>query len=354
MKSKLNSKRIVRNIFVLTLWTFLFFLWFHWFLLKNWDFELFSANSWRDCYRKWMNGWVISGVKDWVFVISWFLVLPLWIFTSYFFLSRNYSRLLFFKRKTADARKPSSKIHVQKKKSYKEVRPKPFSATGDTMLQSLSGSSSLDLEADSQSDFSTSAAHFSHRELPTIEDEDTYSGGDSFERVPLPEEDFEPVEENISQIISDSGAALLDKVILDEETVDYIALSKQTAYLIILDNQIGDWLADEERFNDEDPLWFSESAHRVSPVLHLKEAEKAFLEVLKSQGITLQTKLFLVKTNGNIINAEDMLDIWKGMNVTVVRSDKGRPEELPIFGEVFPKAVSALDEESIEKIKNAL
>ena len=349
----MKSKRIVRNTFILIIWTFLFFLWFCWFLSKNWDFYLFSADSWKYLHDEWMGDWTIKGT-EWIFIISLILVIPVWIATSYFFISRNYSRLFFFKKKTVNIKKTNTKIHVQRKKSYKEVRPKPFTAVGDTMLQSLSEPSPFGLESDSRDDLSTSSMHFSHRELPTSEDDVSYSGKDSFERIPLPEDNFEPVDENIPQLISDSGASLLEKVTLGENSADLVALTEQTAYLISLDKQVGDWLADEERFNDEDPLWFSESAHRVSPVLRLKEMETAFQKILKEQGIKLQTKLILVKTDGNIINAEDMLDIWKEMNVMVVRSGNGRPEELPLFGEIFPKALPALDDESIEKIKNAL
>ena len=301
----------------------------------------------------------IDDTYRWTFVITLFLALPFWILMSCIFLSTNYSKLFSSKKKKSAALQRPPKIQVKKQKSYKEVRPKPFSAVGDTMLQSLAENNHTPtLEAGNYGDMGTTAAHFSHRELPDdVPATDRLSDFPAEEDVgdiSLPMDDFTPVKENIPEIIGRSGGFVLDDVKIGKDKIDFLVLSKQAAYLVSLDDQLGDWLADEERFNDEDPLWFSESAHRVSPVALLKRAQKAFSDILKEQNISLDTKLVLVKTNGNIINAEDMLDIWKEMDVTVVRSDKGRPEELPVFGDTFPKDLSAPDKESIEKITNAL
>ena len=300
----------------------------------------------------------IDSTYRWTFVITLFLALPFWIFMSCVLLSTNYSKLFTSKKKRAAALQKNTKIQVKRKKSYKDVRPKPFSAVGDTMLQSMENEHTSTLEAGDYSNIGGPAAHFSHRELPndtfTTNDTSAFPASDDLGNITLPMDDFTPVEENIPEIVSNSGGFVLDETKIGKDKVDFVVLSKQATYLVLLDDLLGDWLADEERFNDEDPLWFSESAHRVSPVTLLKRAQSAFSNILKEQNIALDTKLILVKTNGNIINAEDMLDIWKEMDVTVVRSGKGRPEELPVFGDVFPKNLLALDKESIEKIKNAL
>ena len=330
-------------------------------MLKNWAFEIFFASHWQYFFDQWWNrGMRIDDTYRWTFVITLFLALPFWIFMSCVFLSINYSKLFTSKKKRAAAlQKNNAKIQVKKKKSYKEVRPKPFSAVGDTMLQSLAENDHAPtLEAGNYGNIGSATPHFSHRELaddnlPT-EELSGFPTDRDWSDIPLPADDFTPVNENISEIIDHSGGFVLNETKIGKDKIDFVVLAKQAAYLILLDDQLGDWLADEERFNDEDPLWFSESAHRVSPVALLKGMQKTFLEILKGLHIDLDTKLILVKTNGNIINAEDMLDIWKEMDVMVVRSDKGRPEELPIFGDSFPKGLPALDEEDIEKIKNAL
>ena len=112
----------------------------------------------------------------------------------------------------------------------------------------------------------------------------------------------------------------------------------------------GDWLADEERFNDEDPLWFSETSHRVSPITILKNFENE----LKQAGVKAQTHIILVKTAGNIINAEDMHDVWTQMNVLVARSGTGCPVELPSFTQTFPAQLEAPTEEDIQAIQELL
>ena len=59
----------------------------------------------------------------------------------------------------------------------------------------------------------------------------------------------------------------------------------------------------------------------------------------------------MIKTDGNIINAEDMLDVWRDMNVLVARSATGAPAELPSFGETFPPQLEAPEAEDIERIQ---
>ena len=121
-----------------------------------------------------------------------------------------------------------------------------------------------------------------------------------------------------------------------------------------MDSEPGDWLADEERFNDEDPLWFSESSHRVSPLTVLRRAADRLKTTLDQEGISLTSHILLVKTKGNIITAEDMKDVWKEMNVTVARTDVGMPEELPSFTDAFPTDVEPMSEDVFASIETAL
>jgi tetratricopeptide (TPR) repeat protein/GTPase SAR1 family protein len=124
----------------------------------------------------------------------------------------------------------------------------------------------------------------------------------------------------------------------------FIALSHSRISLVIVDDEPGDWLADEERFNDEEPLWFSESSHRVSPVWKMKQlmmAVDVFLAEfcrefqLKPDFVAVDNMVII--TGGTVINVEDMKDEWDQLNVKVVRSASGRPEELPFFDSLLPK-----------------
>lgn len=76
------------------------------------------------------------------------------------------------------------------------------------------------------------------------------------------------------------------------------------------------WLGDEERFNDEDPLWFSESSHLVSPVWRIRNYinSRNILEELTQY----PTVVMLPPTY--VINGEDMKHSWEeGDNVVVLK-----------------------------------
>ena len=76
------------------------------------------------------------------------------------------------------------------------------------------------------------------------------------------------------------------------------------------------WLADEEMFGDEIPLYFSESNHRKSPayLLHLLKKK---IQDGEYNGKPFSIRLLLV-CNYSIINYEDMLPVWESMGITVV------------------------------------
>lgn len=76
------------------------------------------------------------------------------------------------------------------------------------------------------------------------------------------------------------------------------------------------WLADEEMFDDEIPLYFSESSYRKSPACLLYLLKKK-LKDWEYDGKTFSIRLLLV-CNYSIINYEDMLPVWESMGITVV------------------------------------
>lgn len=365
----MNFKNLLRGTFIFTLWTFLFFLWFHWFLLTNWDFDILLGYHWQYIFQQWWyGGWVIQGSYYWIFVLSLFFAIPVWLMGFFFFASINYTQLIeklfwdwIYQKKTKKLQKQSKKIRVRKKKSYKEIRPKPLAATIDTIQTAVSASDGQEpgfFMDESRRRFSEETPHFSHRELPEdLSTSSPFSAASSFsgEEQPLSvEPTIEPLHEDLEAIIRKSGAHVQKGVHLGEDVIDYVAFGQKDAYLVLLDNEPGDWLADEERFNDEDPLWFSESSHRVSPLTVLRRAADRLKTTLEKEGISLTSHILLVKTKGNIINAEDMKDVWKEMNVTVARTDVGMPEELPSFTDAFPTNVEPMSEDVFASVETAL
>lgn len=76
-------------------------------------------------------------------------------------------------------------------------------------------------------------------------------------------------------------------------------------------------LADEEPFNKEDPLWFTESSHRPSPVFKVAISCMLLRERLCRLSHHAPKVFGLLLTSCEIINYDDMIDIWGSMGVTV-------------------------------------
>lgn len=171
------------------------------------------------------------------------------------------------------------------------------------------------------------------------------------EDIKIPER--KRLDENMDAILGSSGYEILRNIKLGGLTIDYLAIGMNRVVVCQIDPEDGDWLADEERFNGEDPLWFSESSHRVSPVFNLIEQVKKFTERLAVSGFTGTVAPVFVEKKGTIINAEDMLSTWKEMAIAVCRTDIGGPDELKSFQETIVPDMKPT-EEVLAMVHNAL
>lgn len=75
-----------------------------------------------------------------------------------------------------------------------------------------------------------------------------------------------------------------------------------------------DWLADEECFNNDKPLYFSESSHRVSPVYTMKCIKAKLEELVPDNRYSIE---ILLLCNYEIINEDEMHEVWDRSGVTV-------------------------------------
>ncbi len=155
-------------------------------------------------------------------------------------------------------------------------------------------------------------------------------------------------------IIKQKGFAVLNRLTIKNITIDYTAISADCIYLCLLDREDGDWLADEERFNDEEPLWFSENSHRISPVRKLDIVKQAITNKLADTELNFRVEAILIEQIGNIINAEDMLEIWDSMDIKVCRADRGMPKELQTFARTLPDADKRISSGKLDKITKIL
>ena len=98
----------------------------------------------------------------------------------------------------------------------------------------------------------------------------------------------------------------------------YLYIDHWCIVVVCLDNIAHkDELADEEQFNGEPPLYFTESTHRISPVWLLTKTMKQIEEKLTESDISLHMRGVLL-SKSDFLNADDMKEIWEEMNVTVI------------------------------------
>jgi len=160
-------------------------------------------------------------------------------------------------------------------------------------------------------------------------------------------ESHTPVLDELKQ----KGYDIITSAIIKGTNIDYIAVSKNEILLCLVDKEIGDWLADEERFNDEEPLWFSESSHRISPVRKIDVAREILKNKLATTDMNFNITSYVIIQAGHIINAEDMFEIWDGMNINVTRINRGTPKEIRYFPKVLDVCEEKTNKETIEKLK---
>ncbi|MFV0626914.1 MAG: hypothetical protein ACK5N8_06175 [Alphaproteobacteria bacterium] len=159
---------------------------------------------------------------------------------------------------------------------------------------------------------------------------------------------------NIFDIIKQKGYEIITGTTIKNTLVDFIGVSKKEICVCLLDREPGDWLADEEKFNDEEPLWFSESSHRISPVRKADIVKKYLEDILSEADYNVKINAFVIIQLGNIINAEDMLNTWNDMNISVTRIDRGTPKDIMLFTKALGEADEKVSDKDFEEIKKLI
>ena len=158
----------------------------------------------------------------------------------------------------------------------------------------------------------------------------------------------------ILDTLKQKGYEIITGATLANNLIDFIGVSEKQICVCLLDKEPGDWLADEERFNDEEPLWFSESSHRISPVRKIALSCQALEDKLKEADLNFTIIPYVIIQLGNIINAEDMFEIWDEMKINVTRVDRGTPKEIKLFAKSLEEAENHINKDKFEKIKKLI
>ncbi len=355
-------KNIKRTLLIGLTVGIIFFGWILYeFYSQNWNFNLFSLKDWDYVWNEFVSGWIISATSDWIFIISIVCAIPVFIFLWRLFCHIPWGRLFLAAyhqiKRLIMIRNPKQviqkKIKVKARQSHKKVRPRPMNTTGRPLPKMAGKTMDADTDAALTSTTPESEAglaktlNTSTEPHPAFLDEDI--NNIPLEDIKMPER--VRLEEDLVTILSESNYQVVKDITLDKIRLAYVGISADQVVLCMEDTEKGDWLADEEFFNDEEPLWFSETSHRISPVYQLLTTAKAFDAKVKNRGFAQTVTPILIEKEGTIINAEDMTETWQKLGVVVCRTDLGGPDELPGFEAALPKAADRGTARDLESIR---
>ena len=405
---------LTRIAFVGIFWSILFLEGIRVIMLTNWHFDILRLDHWLYAWNLWLSGWVIDDPKEWAFVLIILTFIPVWltgwtalslvrwgkIFADIMALPLKLFNTLFEKQVKKIAATASVKV-VKKKKSYKEVRPRSIRPPLEDSAYTLPADKKAALSGIPSKPRAKTGApvaknagtpvEFNHSLFKFDDDDKTDFDFDLFEEktneepvesapavvAPQPKaEKNEPRGKNKNNqpqqrgntaapaarsssnstldVLKQKGYEVITGATVKNTLIDFIGVSGSTVCLCLCDKEPGDWLADEERFNDEEPLWFSESSHRISPVRKIDIARLILTEKLAEADLPFTVEAYVIEQIGNIINAEDMFDTWSGMNINVTRIDRGTPKEIKLFAKALDDAEGKIDKADFEKIKKLI
>lgn len=406
---------LLRITLVGIIWSVLFIEGIRVILLTNWHFDIFRSTHWTHAWNLWRSGWVIDEAKEWAFIIIILTAIPAWatvwtalsiinwekLFSNIWnFLIELVKKIFVLPLLKLSAPSVQTKV-IKKNSTIKDARPttpqsrlaadtpnlsperraqlmgipykpQPLSVTTakpvvkqdskefSHSLFELSDEDNFDFDLfdDKKSETKPSlspTAPQSESEAHRKNDRANSSAKKKKTDSATPDTKNKTYHSNSTfEILKQKGYEIISGVTLNDVFIDFVGISKNHICLCLNDKESGDWLADEERFNDEEPLWFSESSHRISPVRKIALAQAALSEKLTSADLKFKIIPYVIEQIGNIINAEDMFEIWKDLHINVTRIDRGTPKEIPLFAKKIEDADNGIDKGVLEKLKKLL
>lgn len=383
-------------------WRYLWDLWMSGWMIddkKEWAFILIILSF----IPLWLTGWAALSLIKWEYWIN-----KYWKKFVTFYKTKILNENNTSKKQTAPAPRPM----IKRKKSYKEIRPRnlssmissqsentptpspiaanrtlpnvkpitiPSAAPASTATTSILDHSLFKFD-DSDSDFELNFDDLDKiqnkpKETPQPEnkpkpkpeknnnDKNNRSKDNNKDNKesnrqqnkPIPMSGQSPAPKNSGnssmEVLKQKGYQIINSATIKNNFVDFIGVADGQICICLVDKESGDWLADEERFNDEEPLWFSENSHRVSPVRCADIVRNYLTDKLQESGINYKISTYVIIQYGNIINAEDMFETWNNMHINVTRIDRGMPRELKLFAKTLEDAENSINIEQFEKIK---
>lgn len=363
-----SKEYLYRRILIVgILWSLLFLGSLRSSMIDVWNFDIIDYRDWVYIWNLWINGWVVDEPDELLFLGLVVFFLPLWI-TGWTAISsikweKIYRDFMFKHHKKVKEKERLDKLLKMEKEGFKKQEFDPKSLLTIERPRPIGGQIALDILPDPPVPYGSkerkrqekaekkaikAATKQAQKEAKEIEEA---TNDTATTAISVPNEIVKS--NSVKEILTTVGYELIENANFADCHIDYIAISKSSALLCLVDKDKGDWLADEESFGGEEPLWFSESKHRGSPIFKIKRAREALVHKLTGAGIEV-TAVAIIK-EGIIINGQDMMNTWLDMNVMVCRIGDGGPDELPSFALVMKgnKAEPA-SSENVERVKLAV
>ena len=339
---------------------------------KIWGFRIYNHKQWDMIPAEWKNGWIIDTPSEFFFFFSIAMILPVFAIGLAVLLRapwgkfyNNIYHALSEKKKVRHRQKidkfPSAEELA--KVLLEKVRNKKKKIGKDKMPPRMDGVVPLTQHKIREELPKTEQKKLPKEEPPTLEDVAKTDSDALVASATLPEPKMTSRIEVKYAVLSQAEAAglrIVQEVKIGVDIIDFALITEGAVYLINLEPVGAEWVADEIGFENDEPLWFSETKYETSPVFKLLRATRYFESVLKDilgpdRDKIAVKKMFLIG-GGTILNYDDISDTWEDSEVETYRLKGGRPETVPLFDDFLDeqKAKGKNSDDIIEKIYTAL
>ena len=377
--------KIIKIPLVLLIWPLVWYLSLRFVMYKYWSFDIVKQSSWQQLIETWNEGLILP----WTFVAVLVFSIPVLIIVLVFLLKTNLTGFVrkqllqpfVYMRKKGIQGLSRKTVKIKKRKSYMQIRPpalKPL--TGEAFIQprkhlaeieNITRDREMEEYYGKYMDGSRGAprrtAHEAIKDDFKVPDFSKIKALNKDDVAMKPQDDDQDFNNrgaispedidnsSIKEIVEGAGYRCLTDVKTGGAKIDAIAISSKAIVLLFEEKQAGEWLADEERFNDEEPLWFSESAQKVSPAYKALQIRNKVYNAIHTEHPEMVVVPILVISKGRIINASDMLDVWEELQVFVGRLKDGGPVELKRLSKLMPvNQDGAVDEGTVKVIEDKI
>jgi len=353
-------------------WLFVYAKAVEFYFYKIWGFNIYNYKQWNMIPAEWKKGWIIDTPSEFFFFFSIVMIIPVFIVSLYFLLRVRWDKIY---KELSSALKEKGKAKRRKKIDefpgveelakalLQKVKGKGKKMGKDKMPPRIDGVVPLTRHKIREDIPKAEQVKLPKEEPPTLDDIAKTNSDSLAVSETLPEPKMTSRIEVKYDVLSSAEAAgmrIVQDAKIGVDIIDFVIIAKDTVYLINLEPIGAEWIADEVGFENDDPLWFSETKYETSPVFKLLRATKYFESVLKDilgpdrDKITVK-KIFLIG-GGTILNYDDIFETWESDDVEIYRLKGGRPESVPLFGTFLDeqKTKGANPDDMIEKIYTAL